>query len=120
MKKVISEQAFGDDSINAADAGVQTTWIAYTVLKKVVESLGRDSVHAPDLVRALNTGVSVDTGGLTPALRWRFEDMLAAPDFPRIINRQVTFQVVRDGRLVSLKKGFTDVSSTLEDEAANG
>ncbi|WP_329464604.1 ABC transporter substrate-binding protein [Streptomyces sp. NBC_01431] len=120
MKKVISEEAFGDDSIDAADAGVQTTWIAYTVLKKVVESLGQDSVRPPDLVRALNTGAVVNTGGLTPDLCWRFEDMLAAPDFPRIVNRQVTFQVVRDGRLVSLRKGFTDVSSTLEDSAANG
>ncbi|KOU39231.1 ABC transporter substrate-binding protein [Streptomyces sp. WM6378] len=120
MKKVIREQAFGDDAIDAADAGVQTTWIAYTVLKKIVESLGQDSVRAVDVVRALNKGVSVNTGGLTPDLRWRFEDMLAAPDFPRIVNRQVTFQVVKDGRLVSLKGGFTDVSSTLENSAANG
>ncbi|MFF4182144.1 ABC transporter substrate-binding protein [Streptomyces sp. NPDC001691] len=120
MKKVIREQAFGDDAIDAADAGVQTTWIAYTALKKVVESLGQDSVRAVDVVRALNKGVSVNTGGLTPDLRWRFEDMLAAPDFPRIVNRQATFQVVRDGRLVSLKKGFVDVSSTLENTAANG
>ncbi|GAA2449688.1 ABC transporter substrate-binding protein [Streptomyces mauvecolor] len=120
MKKVVREQAFGDDAIDAADAGVQTTWIAYTVLKKIVESLGQDSVRAVDVVRALNKGVSVSTGGLTPDLRWRFEDMLAAPDFPRIVNRQVTFQVVKNGRLVSLKGGFTDVSSTLENSAANG
>ncbi|MFE9411488.1 ABC transporter substrate-binding protein [Streptomyces sp. NPDC006704] len=120
MKKVIREHAFGDDAIDAADAGVQTTWIAYTALKTVVESLHKDSVRAVDLVRALNKGVTVDTGGLTPVLRWRFEDMLAAADFPRIINRQVTFQVVREGRLVAVKKGFTDVSSTLEASAANG
>ncbi len=120
MKKVLREQAFGDNAIDAADAGVQTTWIAYTALKKVVESLGRDSVRAVDLVRALNSGVTVDTGGLTPELRWRFEDMLGAADFPRIVNRRVTFQVVREGRLVSLNKGFTDVSSTLEASAANG
>ncbi|MFG2721123.1 ABC transporter substrate-binding protein [Streptomyces sp. NPDC048416] len=120
MKKVIRAHAFGDDALDAADAGVQTTWIAYTALKKVVESLARDSVRAVDLVRALNKGVTVDTGGLTPVLRWRFEDMLAAADFPRIVNRQVTFQAVREGRLVSLKKGFTDVSSTMEASAANG
>ncbi|MFG3285386.1 ABC transporter substrate-binding protein [Streptomyces sp. NPDC048111] len=120
MKKVISEQAFGDNAIDAADAGVQTTWIAYTVLKRVVESLDQDSVRAVDIVRSLNNGVSVNTGGLTPELRWRFEDMLAAPDFPRVVNRQVTFQVVREGRLVSPNKGFTDVSSTLETSAANG
>ncbi|MFD7538227.1 ABC transporter substrate-binding protein [Streptomyces sp. NPDC059819] len=120
MKKVIREQAFGDNDIDAADPAVQTAWIAYTVLKKLIESIGQDSVRAVDVVRTLNKGVIVDTGGLTPELRWRFEDMLAAPDFPRIVNRQVTFQVVREGRLVSLKKGFTDVGSTLETSAANG
>ncbi|WP_328312222.1 ABC transporter substrate-binding protein [Streptomyces sp. NBC_00442] len=120
MKRVIREHAFGDDAIDAADSGVQTTWIAYTALKRLVEALHQDSVRALDLVRALNKGVTVDTGGLTPVLRWRFEDMLAAADFPRIVNRRVTFQVVREGRLVALKKGFTDVSSTLEASAANG
>ncbi|MGP9020207.1 ABC transporter substrate-binding protein [Streptomyces sp. BR1] len=120
MQEVIREQAFRDDTIDAADAGVQTTWIAYTVLKRVIESLDQNDVAAHDLVRALNKGVSVDTGGLTPTLRWKFEDMLAAPDFPRIVNRDVTFQVVKDGRLVAAKKGFTDVSGTLEDASALG
>jgi hypothetical protein len=31
MRKVIKEQAFGDNRIDPADAGVQTTWIAYNV-----------------------------------------------------------------------------------------
>lgn len=39
MKKVINEEAFDDNRIDPQDAGVQTTWIAYTVLKAVVESL---------------------------------------------------------------------------------
>ncbi|MEU1076876.1 MULTISPECIES: ABC transporter substrate-binding protein [unclassified Streptomyces] len=120
MKRVIREQAFRDESVDAADAGVQTTWIAYTVLKKVVESLGQDGIAAHDLVRALNRGVSVETGGLTPTLRWKFEDMLAAPGFPRIVNREVTFQVVRAGRLTAAQRGFTDVSRTLEDASALG
>ncbi|WHM38168.1 ABC transporter substrate-binding protein [Streptomyces sp. BPTC-684] len=120
MRQVIREQAFRDDTIDAADAGVQTTWIAYTVLKKVVESLDKNGVAAHDLIRALNKGVSVETGGLTPTLRWKFEDMLAAPDFPRIVNRDVTFQVVKAGRLTAARRGFTDVSTTLEDASALG
>ncbi|MFD9790206.1 ABC transporter substrate-binding protein [Streptomyces sp. NPDC059070] len=120
MREVIREQAFRDDTIDAADPGVQTTWIACTVLKKVVESLHQDKIAPHDLVRALNKGLTVDTGGLTPALRWKFDDMLAAPDFPRIVNRDVTFQVVKDGRLTSAKPGFTDVSSTMEDASALG
>ncbi|MFH8794952.1 ABC transporter substrate-binding protein [Streptomyces sp. NPDC017941] len=114
MREVIREQAFGDNRVDAADAGVQTTWIAYTVLKQAVESLNGDSVTPRSLRRTLDQGLRVDTGGLTPLLSWRFEDMLAASDYPRLVNAAVTFQVVRDGRLVLARKAFVDVEKTLE------
>ncbi|MFD5031618.1 ABC transporter substrate-binding protein [Streptomyces sp. NPDC058405] len=115
MRNVIEKHAFGDDDIDPANPGVQTTWIAYTALKKVVESIN-DSVITPGkIMDALDRGVRVDTGGLTPPLRWRYEDMLGAPGFPRIVNADVTFQVVRAGRLVADKKGFVDVGETLGD-----
>lgn len=40
--------------------------------------------------------------------------MLASRDFPRLVNHQVTYQVVRRGRLVALRKGAVDVGPTLE------
>ncbi|MFI1469946.1 ABC transporter substrate-binding protein [Streptomyces wuyuanensis] len=113
MRQVIQDHAFGDDRIDPADAGVQTTWIAYTVLKRVIEALDRDSITPSSISHALDTGVSVDTGGLTPALRWRFEDMLGVPGYPRIVNPNVTFQVVRDGRLVAQRPGFVNVAGTM-------
>ncbi|CAM5632415.1 Leucine-binding protein domain-containing protein OS=Streptomyces alboniger OX=132473 GN=CP975_15300 PE=3 SV=1 [Streptomyces alboniger] len=97
MRKVIREQAFGDNRVDPADAGVQTTWIAYTVLKQAVESLDGGEVSARWLRRALDGGLRVRTGGLTPTLSWRFEDLIAASEFPRLINSGVTFQTVRDG-----------------------
>ncbi|KOU77671.1 lipoprotein [Streptomyces sp. MMG1533] len=114
MKKVISEKAFGDNRIDPADAGVQTTWIAYTVFKAAVESLGDGEVSADSVRRALDDGLKVSTGGLTPTLRWEFQAELASVGFPRLVNTDVTLQVVRGGRLVSAKKGFTDVTSTLK------
>ncbi|MFG1668940.1 ABC transporter substrate-binding protein [Streptomyces sp. Y7] len=119
MKKVISEQAFGDNRIDPADAGVQTTWIAYTVLKKVVESLGDGAVTADSVRGALNGGLKVPTGGLTPTLRWKFQDVLAGVGFPRLVNRAVTLQVVREGRLVAARKGFIDVTKTLQSADVN-
>ncbi len=114
MKKVISEEAFGDNRIDAADAGVQTTWIAYTVFKAVVESLGDGEVSADTVREALNNGLQVSTGGLTPPLQWKFQDTLASVGFPRLANADVTVQVVRQGRLVSARKGFIDMTSTLK------
>jgi hypothetical protein len=115
MKRVIREQAFADTRIDPADAGVQTTWIAYTVFRAVAEGIGEDEeLTASSVRRALDDGVEVGTGGLTPTLRWRFQDRLASVGFPRLVNANVTLQVVRDGRLVEARKGFIDVTRTLE------
>lgn len=119
MKKVISEQAFGDNRIDPADAGVQTTWIAYTVFKKVVESLGDRAVTADSVRGALNKGLKVSTGGLTPTLQWKFQDVLASVGYPRLVNRKVSLQVVREGRLVAARKNFIDVTRTLQSAELN-
>lgn len=113
MRKVIQAHAFADNRVDPADAGVQTTWIAYTVLKKVIESLNTDKVTGSRISGALDRGAQVDTGGLTPTLRWMYGDLLGAPGFPRIVNHAVTFQVVRQGRLVAQKPGFVDVGPTV-------
>lgn len=118
MRKVIKEQAFGDNRIDPADSGVQTTWIAYNVFRSVVESLGDNQVTALAVRRALDDGLKVSTGGLTPTLSWRYEDLIAAVDFPRLINAHVTFQVVRKGQLTSARAGFIDVAKTLENADA--
>ncbi|MXM68070.1 ABC transporter substrate-binding protein [Streptomyces sp. HUCO-GS316] len=119
MKQVISKHAFGDNRIDPADAGVQTTWIAYTVFRQVVESLGDSEVTGHTVSQALDDGLKVSTGGLTPTLKWTFRSKLAAVGFPRLVNADVTLQVVRQGRLVAAGKGFTDVTKTLSNAELN-
>ncbi|MEU6552939.1 ABC transporter substrate-binding protein [Streptomyces sp. NPDC046915] len=115
MKKVINEEAFGDNRIDPADAGVQTTWIAYTVLKAVLERIGTGSVTADTVRRTLDDGIKVGTGGLTPTLEWPRSGTLAAVGLTRLVNADVTLQVVQGGRLVPAgKSGTIDVSRTLE------
>ncbi|MFF0423235.1 ABC transporter substrate-binding protein [Streptomyces sp. NPDC004520] len=113
MREVIQKYAFADNRVDPADTGVQTTWIAYTVLKEVVEALHRDDITADQISHALDQGERIDTGGLTPSLRWKYDDLLGAPGFTRIVNHEVTFQVVREGRLVAQKPGFVDVGETV-------
>jgi ABC-type branched-subunit amino acid transport system substrate-binding protein len=120
MKQVINEEAFGDNRIDPADAGVQTTWIAYTVLKAVLEKIGDGEVSSDSVRRTLDDGLRVSTGGLTPTLHWAYEGKLAAVGFPRMVNADVTLQVVQDGRLVAAGRGIggldgiTDMTRTLE------
>ena len=76
-----------------------------------------DSMHdvtATSVRSALDNGLKVDTGGLTPTLRWRFTARLAAIGFPRLVNADVTLQTVRQGRLVAARRGFEDMTKTLE------
>jgi hypothetical protein len=113
MRQVIREYAFGDNRIDPADTGVQTTWIAYTVLKAVIEAMDETSITAGGISVSLNRGTEVDTGGLTPVLRWRFQDLVGTAAYGRIVNGQVTFQAVRDGRLTAVREGFVDVTETL-------
>ncbi|MEU3614127.1 ABC transporter substrate-binding protein [Streptomyces sp. NPDC006872] len=114
MKKVISEEAFSDTRIDPTDTGVQTTWIAYTVFRQVVESLDGDEVTSAAVRGALDDGLKVTTGGLTPTLRWQFTDRLASIGFPRLVNADVTLQSVQNGVLAPAKKGFADMTQTLE------
>ena len=113
LKELAKEQAFGDNDADAADAGVQTTWIAYTVLKAAVESLGDGEVSAGTVRPAPDGGLEIGTGGLTPPLRWTFAAELASVGFPRLVNTEVTLQVVRDGRLVSAREGAVHTTRIL-------
>ncbi|NEA42492.1 ABC transporter substrate-binding protein [Streptomyces sp. SID11385] len=126
MKKVITRHAFGDNAIDPADAGVQTTWIAYTALRRVVESLGEGPVTARTVRDALDKGTKVTTGGLTPTLSWGDDYARSVIGYPRTANTRVTHLEVRDGRLVAAKgagdgPGATgDVREALESEPAGG
>ncbi|MEW1635184.1 ABC transporter substrate-binding protein [Streptomyces sp. NPDC093801] len=116
MRKVISDQAFGDDTVEADDSGAQTTWIAYTVLNQVVQKFKADEeVTARKLARMLNQTPGIPTGNLTPELSWRYQDMRAVAGFPRLVNGRVSFQVVQQGRLVAqLGEQDVDMTATLE------
>ncbi|MFE1787586.1 ABC transporter substrate-binding protein [Streptomyces sp. NPDC059525] len=118
MRKVISDEAFGDNTVEADDSGAQTTWIAYTVLNQVVQKFkdGED-VTARKVARMLNETSGISTGNLTPQLSWRYQDMRAVAGFPRLVNGRVSFQVVQQGRLVA-QLGEQDVDMTAVLESA--
>lgn len=120
MREVIRKYAFGDNRIDPSDTGVQTTWIAYTALRAVIEAMDAPDITAGGISVSLNRGTEVDTGGLTPTLRWRFQDMVGTAAYGRIVNGRVTFQVVREGRLTAEKEGFVDVTETLVNARSGG
>jgi branched-chain amino acid transport system substrate-binding protein len=117
MKEVIDKEAFGDNRIDPTDPGVQTTWIAYTVLRAVLEKIGSGAVTAGSVQNTLDSGIKVTTGGLTPTLTWpdQGQGKLADVGLTRLDNTDVTLQVVRDGQLVAARGGgLMNVVGTLQ------
>ncbi|MFE1317217.1 ABC transporter substrate-binding protein [Kitasatospora phosalacinea] len=97
-------------TIDVADPGVQTTWVAYAVLRQAVGRIDRSKpVTAKALQVVLDSGDPIDTAGTTPPLSWGVTNMLPSADSPRLVNTSVTFQQVRGGRLTEQHQGFTDV-----------
>ncbi|MFF2194966.1 ABC transporter substrate-binding protein [Streptomyces sp. NPDC058157] len=118
MRKVISDEAFGDDTVEADDSGAQTTWIAYTVFNQVVQKFKEgDQITGRKVARVLNESSGIATGNLTPELSWRYQDMRAVAGFPRLVNGRVSFQVVQQGRLVA-QPGEKDQDMTSVMESA--
>jgi hypothetical protein len=123
MKRVIARHAFGDNAIDPADASVQTSWIAYTVLRRLVESLGGGPVTARTVREALDKGTEITTGGLTPPLSWGDDYARSVIGYPRTANTRVTPLVVADGQLVAAGEaaaGTGDVRAALEREPVRG
>lgn len=113
MKAAVTKYAFDDDDIDVADVGEQTTWIAYTVFTEVVRAMGKTKVTPASVQHALDHTTHLSTGGLTPELGWTAADMKGIPDYARMVNSKVTYQVIHDGRLVSARPGFIDLAPTL-------
>ncbi len=96
--------------IDAADPGVQTTWVAYEVFKQVSERLAGagQPVTSKAVTTLLDGGEPIDVG-LTPPLNWATTNMLPSTESPRLVNTWVTFQVVKGGQMVLQRPGFVDV-----------
>lgn len=114
MKNVVREHAFGDNRIDTYDPGAQTTWVAYTVLRQVLESIDSDSVSRRTVQQRLDSGEPWETGGITPALGWGYDDLLGTRSYPRLVNSMVNFQQVKGGQLIAAGDKPVDIAPTLE------
>jgi len=114
MKTAVTKYAFNDDRINVDDPGPQTTWIAYTVLDEVISAMkSKSSVSRFALQQTMDRTTNLSTGGLTPALGWTDADMRGIVGYSRLVDTKVTYQQVRNGRLVAARPGFIDLTATL-------
>ena len=111
LRAVVRANSADGTSIDVADSGVQTTWVAYEVLRQAAQRIGSSGreITAKSLGAVLDSGDPIDTAGLTPPLAWGATNMLASADSARLVNTWVTYQQVKTGRLMLQQPGFVDV-----------
>ncbi|WP_431679980.1 ABC transporter substrate-binding protein [Kitasatospora sp. KL5] len=110
LRGTVRSYGAGDTAIDTADPGVQTTWVAYEVLRAAAARVDASKPLTAKTLRAvLDSGDPIETNGATPPLSWGMTNMLASADSPRLVNTSVTFQQVQGGRLVEQHKGFVDI-----------
>ncbi|MEV8094303.1 ABC transporter substrate-binding protein [Kitasatospora sp. NPDC085879] len=110
LRGTVRTYGSGDTAIDVADPGVQTTWVAYEVLRAAASRVDAGKpLTAKTLRGVLDSGDPIETNGATPPLSWGMTSMLASADSPRLVNTSVTFQHVQGGRLIEQRKGFVDV-----------
>ena len=111
LRAVVRANSADGKQIDVADSGVQTTWVAYEVLRQAAERLGAAGrpLTAKSLGSVLDSGDPIDSSGLTPPLAWGTTNMLASAESPRLVNTWVTYQQVKNGRLALQQPGFVDV-----------
>ncbi|GAA2139944.1 ABC transporter substrate-binding protein [Kitasatospora kazusensis] len=98
------------NAIDVSDPGVETTWVAYEVLRQAAGRVAPGTPLTAKTLRAvLDRGEPIETSGATPPLSWGMANMLPSADSPRLVNTSVTFQQVRGGRLAEQQNTFVDV-----------
>ncbi|MDH6108413.1 ABC-type branched-subunit amino acid transport system substrate-binding protein [Kitasatospora sp. MAP12-15] len=99
----------GDNRIDPSDLAVQTTWVAYQVFLQATQHLqdAGTPLTAKSLRDQLDSGDTLDTGGVTPPLSWGA--MLPSSDSPRLVNTWITYQQVKAGQLTEQQSGFLDM-----------
>ncbi|WP_441250724.1 ABC transporter substrate-binding protein [Kitasatospora sp. McL0602] len=109
LRGTLHDYADGN-AIDVSDPGVQTTWVAYEVIRQVAARIGPAKPLTAKSVRSvLDSGDPIETAGATPPLSWGMTNMLPSADSPRLVNTSVTFQQVQGGRLVEQQNTFVDV-----------
>ncbi|MFE9427551.1 ABC transporter substrate-binding protein [Kitasatospora sp. NPDC006697] len=98
----------GGNPIDLSDLAVQTTWVAYQVFLTAADRLhgAGTPMTAQHLRELLESGDTLDDGGVTPPLSWG--DMLPNAESPRLVNTWVTYQQVSSGQLTEQQSGYAD------------
>lgn len=89
------------------------TWTAFTAFTQIVESMEGD-ITAETFLAAASATASLDTGGMVGVLDFTKEWDGGGGNFPRIFNRTIFFDVIKDGKLEPSPDEPIDVTAAFD------
>ncbi len=91
------------------------TWASFTAFVGIAQDL--ETIDAASFTKALEKTDALDTGGMQPVLDFTKPYTGLGGAFPRIINRQVAFDVIKDGKPAPIDGEYHDMSAVMEGRA---
>jgi len=88
------------------------TWAAYTAFN-IIASGVKGNLTNVSFLNAANKTANLDTGGMVPKIDFT-KDWTGLQGFNRLFNRAVTFQTIKNGKVVPWKPGFFDLTDELQ------
>ena len=85
-------------------------WAAYVAFTNIVKAIPGNNITNLTFLAQANKTTNLQTGGLLPPINLTKEWTNGLPGFNRVFNRAVTFQTVKNGKVVPLQTGFTDIT----------
>jgi len=90
------------------------SWAAYVAFTNIVKAIPAGTpINNLTFLAQANKTTALDTGGLLPIIDLTKPWTNGLPGFSRVFNRDVTFQTVKNGKVVPLVTGFLDITNNL-------
>lgn len=97
-----------DPALDYNSLGGLGTWAAYTAFTTIAK--GVKNLNNVTFLNAANKTKNLTTGGMVPPIDFTKEWTDGLPGFNRVFNRHVTFQTIKNGKVVPFRSGFFDMT----------
>lgn len=88
-------------------------WAAYVAFTNIVKAIPGDNITNLTFLAQANKTTALKTGGLLPTINFTKPWTNGLKGFSRVFNRNVTFQTVKNGKVVPLTRGFLDITKNV-------
>jgi len=105
------KQYKADSSQDYNTLGGLGAWAGMVAFTNIAKKIPAGKVTAASFIAQANKTTNLQTGGLLPPINLTKEWTNGLPGFNRVFNRAVTFQTVKNGKVVPLERGFTDITT---------